>query len=85
MTAHRALTKPHAAKLTVDEFVLLDRSGAFDSYAKTELIDGRIIVVNAQFSEHMTAKVTLLRRLADACDRSVRLGEIIKLPEMLDA
>lgn len=46
----------------------LDRAGAFDNYSKTELIDGTIYVVNAQFSEHMKAKVRLLRLLADACD-----------------
>lgn len=68
MSLHEKLTSPHTARLTVDDFLVLDRSGAFDSYSKTELIDGRIIVVNAQYSEHMMAKVTMLRRLADACD-----------------
>jgi len=68
LTAQQALTTPFVAKLTVEDFLLLDRSGAFDGYAKTELINGTILVVNAQFSEHMTAKVEMLRRLADACD-----------------
>lgn len=48
--------------------MVLDQAGAFAHYAKTELIDGVIYVVNAQYSEHMKAKVRLLRRLADACD-----------------
>jgi Uma2 family endonuclease len=68
MTALEALSKPQQAKLTVEDFVLLDRSGAFSSHAKAELIDGTIYVVNAQYAEHMKAKVRLLRRLADACD-----------------
>ncbi len=68
MSLLEKLTSPHAARLSVDDFLILDRSGAFESYAKTELIDGKIYVVNAQYSEHMKAKVHLLRRIADACD-----------------
>ena len=54
--------------MTVDDYLLLDRSGVFDGYGKTELINGTIYFVNAQYSQHMKAKVHLLRRLADACD-----------------
>lgn len=68
MTAQETLGRPQRAKLTVGDFLLLDRSGAFRAYAKTELIDGTVIVVNAQYSEHFTVKTLLLRRLADACD-----------------
>ena len=68
MTAQDALARPQAAKLTVEDFLLLDRSGAFAAYAKTELIDGKILVVNAQYASHYKAKTRLLRRLADACD-----------------
>lgn len=58
---------PRVASLTVDDFLLLDRSGTFDRYHKTELINGSIIVVNAQFSEHLTVKIEILLRLNDAC------------------
>jgi len=68
MTAQISLTKPSPARLTVEDFMVLEQAGAFADYAKTELIDGVIYVVNAQFSEHMMTKVRLLRRLADACD-----------------
>ena len=68
MTALETLTTPHPAKLSIEDFMVLDRAGAFAAYTKTELIDGTIYVVNAQYSEHMKAKVHLLRRLADACD-----------------
>jgi len=68
MNAPQALTERQVAKLTVDDFLLLDRSGAFAAYRKTELIDGTIVFVNAQYAPHMRVKVRLLRRLADACD-----------------
>lgn len=57
-----------AAKLTVDDFLLLDSAGAFRGYRKTELINGTVVFVNAQYARHARAKVNLLRRLADACD-----------------
>lgn len=69
MTAQDALAVPFTAKLTVADYLLLDRSGAFDAYAKTELIDGAVVAVNAQFSEHFTVKVKLLLELAGACKR----------------
>ncbi len=68
MTAQDALARPQAAKLTVEDFLLLDRSGAFAAYAKSELIDGTVFVVNAIYSEHFKAKDRLYRRIADACD-----------------
>lgn len=67
-TPFRPAAAPERLPLSVEDFLLLDHGGAFATYAKTELIDGTIYVVNAQYSEHMTAKVRLLRRLADACD-----------------
>ncbi|WP_277923429.1 Uma2 family endonuclease [Sphingomonas sp. TREG-RG-20F-R18-01] len=67
MTAQDALARPFTPKLTVDDYLLLDRSGAFDAYAKTELIDGAVVAVNAQFSEHFTVKTKLLLASAEAC------------------
>ncbi|WP_010185492.1 Uma2 family endonuclease [Sphingomonas sp. PAMC 26605] len=64
------LTTPHKVGLRVEDFLLLNASGAFDDYGKTELIDGDIYVMNAQFSEHAGAK----SRLAFAL--TVRLREI---------
>ncbi|WP_242182096.1 Uma2 family endonuclease [Sphingomonas sp. CARO-RG-8B-R24-01] len=69
MTAQDALARPFTPKLTVDDYLLLDRSGAFDAYAKTELIDGAVVAVNAQFSEHFTVKTKVLLALAEACKR----------------
>lgn len=64
------VANPHKLGLRVDDFLLLNASGAFDDYGKTELIDGDIYVMNAQFSEHAGAK----SRLAFAL--TVRLREI---------
>lgn len=69
MTYEQSLTVPQPVRLTVKDYMLLAKSGAFDRYSKTELINGAILAVNAQHSEHMVVKITLLRRLADACDR----------------
>ena len=68
MNAPQALTERQVAKLTVDDFLLLDRSGAFAAYRKTELINGTIVFVNAQYGRHLRVKIRLLRRLSDACD-----------------
>jgi Uma2 family endonuclease len=64
----RALNEPHRVKLRVKDYLRLSEAGAFGDYAKTELIDGEIIGLNAQFSSHGHVKVTLLRRLADAVE-----------------
>lgn len=39
-------------KLTVEDFLLLDRKGAFDAYNKVELIDGEIWIVSPQLNRH---------------------------------
>lgn len=63
-------TTPRKLGLRVEDFLLLNDSGAFDDYAKTELIDGDIYVMNAQHSPHARAKSRLLVALAN------RLAEI---------
>lgn len=62
------LAVPRPIPLSVRDYLLLDENGAFAAYGKTELIDGAILAVNAQHSEHFTVKNLLFRRLADACD-----------------
>lgn len=59
------LTNPHKVGLRVEDFLLLNDSGAFDAYGKTELIDGDIYVMNAQHSPHARAKSRLLVALAN--------------------
>lgn len=52
-------TLSHRARLTVDDFFLLDSSGAFADYHRTELIDGEIYYINAQYRRHLMAKTDL--------------------------
>ncbi len=41
MTAHEAMAVPHTAKLRVGDFLTLSEAGAFDGYARAELIEGK--------------------------------------------
>lgn len=66
MTTRQVITAPRPVKLTVDDFLLLDRSGAFRRYAKTELINGVIVAVNAQYSSHARVKSRMHLALAPA-------------------
>ena len=52
-------TSPLPLKLRVEDYLLLDASGAFESYQKTELIEGEVYFVNAQHRPHALAKAEL--------------------------
>lgn len=54
---------PQPVKLKVEDFLLLDESGAFADYSKTELIDGEIYAMNAQHSWHARTKTLLATEL----------------------
>lgn len=60
-------TVPLPLRLRIEDYLLLDASGAFTAYAKTELIEGVIFAVNAQFSRHAKVQRALYRALDDAC------------------
>lgn len=66
MTIHVPIERTTRVRLTVDDFLLLDRAGAFDRYGHTELIDGGVISMNSQFRPHAYAKSELAFRLNDA-------------------
>ena len=69
MTAHERIelsTEQHPLKLRVQDFLLLDERGAFDAYAKTELLDGEIYFVNAQHRPHASMKMKLYDAIRDA-------------------
>lgn len=59
----RVVTTPEKVRLRVEDFLLLDQSGAFAEFTKTELIDGEIYVVNAQHSRHARIKTLLAAEL----------------------
>ena len=52
--------------MSVDEFRLLVDAGVFDRYAKTELIEGQVLVMNAQYRAHGMVKMDLYDALRDA-------------------
>lgn len=55
-------------KLRIADYLLLDESGAFADYRKTELIDGEIYYMNAQHRPHARVKSRLFRLIAAALD-----------------
>lgn len=59
-------TSPLPVKLRVADYLLLDESGAFDAYRKTELIEGRVYFMNAQHRPHARIKSRLHVLLAAA-------------------
>lgn len=73
--AVRADTDCQPYRFTQRDFLLLAGNGAFDDYAKAELIGGEIIVVNAQLSRHIRVQTVLFRALARACDDLEGLGD----------
>ena len=59
-------TSPLPVKLRVEDYLLLDESGAFDAYRKTELIEGEVYFMNAQHRPHARTKSRLHLLLAAA-------------------
>lgn len=53
------------ARLHVEDFLLLDKSGAFDGEKRTELIEGDIYYMNAQYRPHARVKAKLYDELRD--------------------
>ena len=68
MTAHEVLTSPHPVLLSAKDFWLLAESGAFEQYARSELIEGEIFVVNAQHRRHARFRGRLARAFAAALE-----------------
>lgn len=56
MTFFEPLNIQRTLPLRVEDFLLLNDTGAFVGYGKTELIDGGIIFVNAQLRPHARTK-----------------------------
>jgi Uma2 family endonuclease len=66
--AVRLNTSHEPVKLRVDDYLLLDASGAVDAYRKTELIDGEVFYMNAQHRPHARTKSRLHAAIARALD-----------------
>ena len=72
-------TTPTPAKLRVEDYLLLDGSGALDRFGKTELIEGEIFYMNAQHRPHARAKTFIYDALRDGL-RAIR-SRLIALVE----
>jgi len=62
-------TSPLPVKLRVEDYLLLDESGAFDAYRKTELIEGEVYFMNAQHRPHARLKSRLHILMAAALQK----------------
>lgn len=60
-----SLMSREKARLHVEDFLLLDKSGAFDGEKRTELIEGDIYYMNAQYRPHARVKAKLYDELRD--------------------
>lgn len=54
---------PQRYRLTISDYLLLDREGAFEAYQKTELIDGAVYAVSPQHRPHGFIKDELAYRV----------------------
>ncbi|WP_019515030.1 Uma2 family endonuclease [Sphingomonas sp. Mn802worker] len=80
MTEHVPITNvPTRVKLRVEDYLSLDRDGAFDGYGKTELIDGEVVYMNAQHRPHARIKSRLYTAVsATLSARSERLEALVE-------
>ncbi|USU05759.1 Uma2 family endonuclease [Sphingomonadaceae bacterium OTU29MARTA1] len=63
------VTAPERVKLRVEDYRRLDEAGAFKAYGKTELLDGDIVYMNAQYRPHARIKSRLHVRISQALSR----------------
>lgn len=68
------LDAPERARLSVADFMLLAESGALDTFAKSELIDGDVYFTGARFARHARATTWLLLTLSAQLGK--RLGGV---------
>jgi Uma2 family endonuclease len=59
---------PHPVKLRIEDFEVLDRTGAFADLKKVELIEGMIVGMSAEFRPHTFVKSQLMYRLQAALE-----------------
>lgn len=62
---------PFPVRLRTQDYLLLDGAGAFGRFAKTELIEGMIVAVNAQYTAHARVQRQFFRELDQACRLAV--------------
>jgi Uma2 family endonuclease len=70
MNAVATLRTPEKLGLRVEDYLLIARAGAFDAHGKTELLEGDVYAMNAQYSGHARIKTRLTVRLSGALSRA---------------
>ena len=66
-------------KLRVEDYLLLDKAGAFETYGRTELIEGEIVYMNAQYRPHALAKMKLYDAIRDGlCDLALPFRALVE-------
>ncbi len=68
MEAPQILNHPQPYKLTVENFIALAESGAFEANTRTELIDGEIYTMSALFRPHAYNHSQMIVALTTALD-----------------
>lgn len=68
VSEHPPLSEPRPIKLRIEDYLRLSEAGAFDRYARTELIDGVVYAMNPQHRPHGFAKDELAYRLRRALE-----------------
>ncbi|MEG3086215.1 Uma2 family endonuclease [Sphingomonas sp. PB4P5] len=76
MTIHEQISQSHLAKLTVKDFLTLAEAGSFDRYARSELIEGEIWVVNSIHRTHARVQAEMTTEISIAL-RAAGLGLIV--------
>jgi Uma2 family endonuclease len=66
MNAVTIIRTPEKLGLRVEDYLRLARAGAYDGYGKTELIEGDVYAMNAQYSRHARIKTRLAVALTHA-------------------
>lgn len=66
MNAVVALRTPEKLGLKVEDYLRLVQAGAFADHGKTELIEGDVFAMNAQFSRHARVKTRLTGMINEA-------------------
>ncbi|UVO54747.1 Uma2 family endonuclease [Sphingomonas sp. SUN039] len=77
MNAVTTLRTPEKLGLRVEDYLLIARAGAFDAHGKTELIEGDVYAMNAQYSGHARIKTRLTIRLSAALAKAGSLFEVL--------
>lgn len=78
MTVQDSLEGAGVYRLRIEDFLLLDRSGAFDRHAKTELLGGEVLFMNAQHRPHARAKIAMFDAIRDALGRASPLTVMVE-------